>query len=440
MRRLPLAAALLSLAMGATVVAGQVQPRLFGIGRNLPMADAFFSDTALHEIRLAVSSRDWQALKDDYQSNTYYPSDFRWRNQIVRNVGIRSRGTASRSPVKPGLRVDFDRYSTDQRFLGLKSVVLRNNTQDASNMHERLSMLLFRRMNVPAPREAFTRLYINEQYAGLYTIVESIDKAFLKGTFGEDDGHLYELDYAAGIHEGPTYRFEYLGADPGRYVPSPFKPETHEDDPRPEFIEQLIWTINETSNAVFRTAIAEYLDLEAFIRYVAVEMFVGDNEGFLGDYGVNNFYFYRFQNKNLFTFIPWDKSEAFKGGAGYSIFHNITDVPSWLRNRLMDRVISFPDLHDLYLNALLECARSADELLPGAAGGAGWLEREVEREYEQIRVAAVADPVKPFTNEAFDQAVSDLLAFARRRGETVTQQVEEARGTGALRRGRRFRG
>ena len=59
------------------------------------------------------------------------------RNQIVRNVGIRSRGMGSRSGIKPGLRVDFDRYTTDQKFLGLKSFILRNNTQDASNMRER---------------------------------------------------------------------------------------------------------------------------------------------------------------------------------------------------------------------------------------------------------------------------------------------------------------
>ena len=65
--------------------------------------------------------------------------------------------------------MDFDRYTSDQKFLGLKSFVLRNNTQDASNMHERLSMLLFRRLGLPASREAHTKLYINNEYAGLYT-------------------------------------------------------------------------------------------------------------------------------------------------------------------------------------------------------------------------------------------------------------------------------
>src|SRR6185503_19237539 len=146
--------------------------------------------------------------------------------------------------AKPGLRVDFDRYTGDQKFLGLKSFVLRNNTQDPSNLHERLGMLLFRRLGLPAPREAHTKLYINNRYVGLYTIVESIDKPFLKRTFGEDEGYLYKYDYPS---DGQPYFFGDRGSDPALYVPLPFKPETHESSPRPEFVEQLVQAINETS-------------------------------------------------------------------------------------------------------------------------------------------------------------------------------------------------
>src|SRR4029453_6125112 len=117
-------------------------------------ADAFFDDTVLHEIRLTINTRDWQSLKDNYLDNPYYPCDLRWRDHVVRNIGIRSRGTGSRSGIKPGLRVDFDLYVTDQKVLALKSVVFGNTTEDPSNMHERLSMLLFRKMNLLAPREA----------------------------------------------------------------------------------------------------------------------------------------------------------------------------------------------------------------------------------------------------------------------------------------------
>lgn len=186
-------------AQKTSVIPYRVQQPLLGVGNNPPSstpsgADAFFDDGALQEIRLAINSRDWETLKSNYLDNTYYPTDFRWRDQVVRNVGIRSRGIGSRSGIKPGLRIDFDRYTSNEKFLGLKSFVLRNNTQDASNMHERISMLLFKRLNLPAPREAHTRLYVNDAYAGLFTIVESIDKSFLNRTFGEDTGYLYKYD------------------------------------------------------------------------------------------------------------------------------------------------------------------------------------------------------------------------------------------------------
>src|SRR5712692_6485924 len=143
---------------------------------TLDPANSFFDDTVLQEIRLTINPKDWQALKDHYLDNTYYTADYKWGNQTIRNIAIRSRGTGSRSGVRPGLRVDFDRNVTEQTFLGLKSLILRNNTQDASSMHERISMLFFRRMGLPAPREAHTKLYINNAYDGLYLIVESVDK------------------------------------------------------------------------------------------------------------------------------------------------------------------------------------------------------------------------------------------------------------------------
>ena len=155
-------------------------------------SDAIFNDTVVHEIRLDINAKDWQTLRDNYLTNEYYPCDFRWNGQVVRNVGIRSRGQASRSATKPSLRVDFNRYTASQTLLDLKSVVLRNNATDFSSMHERVSMLLYARMGLPAPRVAHARLYINNTYQGLYSIVESLDKSFLSRNFDQNDGYLYK--------------------------------------------------------------------------------------------------------------------------------------------------------------------------------------------------------------------------------------------------------
>jgi spore coat protein CotH len=412
---------------GGTVLSGQVareqsfsealRPRLLGIGPQ--PSDYLFNDSVLHEIRLTINPADWQSLKDHYLENLYYPCDLEWAGQVIKNVGIRSRGWASRSDTKPGLRVDFDRYVRTQTFLGLKSFVLRNNTQEPSAMNERVSMQMFRRMGLPAPREAHTALFVNGEYVGLYTIVESVDKAFLRRQFFEDAGYLYDFQF-----EGNSYYFEYRGQNPAVYVPFPFKPDTHETSPEPQFIERLIWTINETPDDLFREAITTFLDLGVLVRHVAVEMFMADFDGFAGEYGANNFYLYRFAGSSRFTLIPWDKSHAFSH-VDYGIFHNLTDVPLESRNRLMARALTYPDLYDRYLDALLECAAIAEERQ--GETGPGWLSREIDRVHEQIREAALADSFKPFTNEQFEQAVSDLRTFARYRAASVLRQVNDVR-------------
>jgi len=388
-------------------------------------SDAFFDDAVLHDIFITVNSRDWSSLKEHFLENTYYPSDFTWNGIRVRNIGIRSRGTGSRSGTKPGLRVDFDRYTTDQKFLGLKSVILRNNTQDETGMRERISMLMFRRLNMVAEREAHARLYINNVYSGLYTIVESIDKTFLTKKFSENDGHLYEyaFDNAAPI----PFDFSYPGADPALYTPVPFKPETLENDPQGEVLERLFWTINVAGDAVWRTAMAEFLDLKKFIRHIAIENFLADQDGLTGDYGPNNFYFYRFLNTSRFQVIPWDKSNAFWDSPSYSIFRNIQEGPENHRNKLVVRALRDPELRELYLTTLLEAADSAmgapETRQNAAATVSGWLEAEVEHEFRQVQAADVADPVRNHSQGQFEAGVETLRTFGRQRADRVREQV-----------------
>ena len=384
-------------------------------------AAPFFDDTRLQDIHFLINSRDWETLKETFRGNTYYPADFRWGDTTVRNVGIRSRGNGSRSGSKPGLRLDFDRSSTRQKVLGLKSIVLRNNTQDPSHLHERLSMSFFTRMGLPAPREFHVRFFVNNEYAGLYTVVEAVDKDFLKRVFGENDGYLYDYDYDPAA---PPYFFEYLGADPALYVPKPFSPETNETNPRPDILERMISTINSAGAATFRTDIEEFLDVRTFMRYVAIEAFLADTDGFLGDWGMNNFYLYRPPDRNRFTIIPWDKSHAFVAAPTLSVCHNINDVPAASRNRLMTRLLEQPDLRTLYLDTLEAAARSASE---GAPGGAGWLERELDRQLLQIRDAALADPLSPFTPDEFVAAVDAIRTFARQRPGLVLAEVARTR-------------
>jgi spore coat protein CotH len=390
---------------------------------NITSADAVFDGSVVHDISLRVNSKDWQTLKDNFLDDTYYPADIAIDDAVVRNIGIKSRGNGSRSGTKPGLKLDFNQYVSGQQFFGLKSLVLRNNTEDPSNMHERLSMLLYARLGLPAPREAFVRFWVNKEYAGLYTVVEPIDQAFIQRVFAKNDGYLYSYDYPS---DALPYYFEYRGSDPDAYVPTPFSPETHTSNPRPEVVEQWVEAINLSSDAAFRSAIAPYVDLEAFVQFVAIETFLGDDDGVLGNWGMDNFYSYRLENATQFTLLPWDKSDAFIAGYTPSIWHNIVDNPPEQKNRLMTRALSYSDIFDAYLDTEMACVAAINTPQPD---GSSWLESEIQREYAQIHLAALADPVKPYTNDQFEQSVADLLDFARYRPAAVSDEVALARAS-----------
>ena len=99
----------------------------------------------------------------------------------------------------------------------MRSFNTRNFAEDASMMHERLTMLMFARMSLPYLREAHARFFVNGQYAGIYLILEPIDTRFLNTHFDETDGYLYEFKWT-----GTPYHFEYLGGDSALYVPTHF--------------------------------------------------------------------------------------------------------------------------------------------------------------------------------------------------------------------------
>jgi hypothetical protein len=373
--------------------------------------DDLFDLTEVHDIRLFVNSRDLQRLRERFDQNTVYPADLQWRSLRVRNVGIRSRGAASRNPVKLGLEIDFSRYNSRQRFLGLRSLVLDNLWQDPAMVREQVVMALFERMGEPAPRESFARLYINNEYQGLYAIVEAIDEGFLSRVFGEYTGYLFEY------HRVREFHGEYLGEALGDYRPF-FEPRNHRMEAEWLLyapIRDLFREINQPVDDVWRARVEQYLDLEQFIRTAAIDAFLAEGDGVLGFSGMNNFHLYRHVSTNRHSLIVWDRDQSFR-----EIESPI--LPFDLTNELFTRALAFADLGALYLDTLEQCAR--------VAAADDWLLGVIDRSASLVAQAAYEDPRKPFPNEHFDTSLEYLRAFAAARPGFVQRAVEEARRFG----------
>ena len=379
-------------------------------------SDDFFNPATIQRIDLWLHDADWAKLKASFQENTYYPADVVWNGQTVRNVGIRSRGLGSRSGTKPGLRVDFDRYSSSQTFLGLKSFVLDNLTQDHSGVKETVAMRFFARLGIPAPRETHTRLYVRGVYAGLYALVESVDKTMMGRVFGsigddvQNDGYLFEYNYVI----GSPWRFGYEGADLAAYKQR-FDIKTNESKSDSTIwgpIEELVRLVNSTASAAFEQTVGASLDLAAFVRYLAVQNFVAQNDGFNGYDGMNNFYFYRLENSARHVFIAWDEDNAFLS-PDFNITTRLDD------NILTRNTMQLPAFSSQYFSVLQEAATSASD----------WLQGETERQLLMIADAMQADTVKPYTNAEHATARDTMLAFGPARVTYVRCEVAKTVGT-----------
>lgn len=365
-------------------------------------AQTYFDQSVVHEVRIVMDPADWTSLRENFMTNQYYAANVSIDGQVVQQVGIRSRGKGSRSGTKPHMRVDFNRYVTGQELQGRKAIVLDNLIQDGSFLREALTYQAFEAVGLPAPKTAFTRVTVNDEYFGLYALTEEVSKPFLLARLGEDGGNLFKYEYVN------PYDFSYLGSASGAYIPVPFQPETNENTLDSSGLVEFIRAINEAPSAGFAQAISAYIDVPRFLLHVAVENAVAENDGFVGYAGMNNLYLYQYAGQKRFVFVPWDKDNTFQS-------------PTWPVMSRMDsnvltrRLMEDPAQATLYRESVKRVATTAVN--------ARVLGARADELYTLIREHALTDDKKPFSNDDFEGSVGALRSIIAAREADVLSQV-----------------
>jgi spore coat protein CotH len=370
--------------------------------------DEFFDPNALQEVRLFINTRDLQQLRERFTENTYFAADFVWRDTRVRNVAVRAKGLATRNPIKLGLRVEFEHYTAGQRFLGLKALLLDNLWSDPTMIRERVTMAFFARLGQPTPRETFCRLFINNVLQGVYALIEDTDTAFVARTIDDGSGYLYEYHFVS-----PFYG-EFLGEDLESYK-ARFEARSHEQESDAALhgpIRELFRTLNQPDLALWEAQADQVLDLSQFMTHVALEHFLAENDGILGAAGMANFYLYRPANSSRHRLIVSDKDTTFFD-VRFSVVFGADE------NEIFRRAFAVPRLRVLYLQVLEDCAR--------AAAVDSVLSAEIDRALSVVDAAVREDPLKQFSNDAYDQGIAALREFARTRPALVLEEAARLR-------------
>ncbi|MGC4006089.1 MAG: CotH kinase family protein [Pirellulales bacterium] len=304
--------------------------------------------------RPAPGSADFGAGSFGYEFE-YVRADVEIDGAAFQNIGVRYKGNGtyvmSARQTKRSWKLDFDRYDEKQTFHDEKKLNLNSGVMDPTKAREILAYEIFRAAGVPAPRTALAEVTLtvpgkfDREHLGVYTLVEQVDKPFLKTHFRSAKGLLLKPEGIRGL--------PYFGENGADYDASYHaKTET-----RPEQWDRLVALtrlINRADEATFRREIGEVLDVPAFARFLAVNTLLSSMDGFIG-LG-HNYYLYLRPDTNRFVFFPWDLDLAFGAFPMYGTPQQLLDLsidhPHVGENKLIDRLLAMPEFKTAYREEL----------------------------------------------------------------------------------------
>ncbi len=308
--------------------------------------------------------------------------------------------------TKIPLMIRFDKFVTGQTYQGYTHLAIRTygTSSDAAMLQEPVTNAAIRAIGLPATLTAFASVQRNDGPALLYTLSQAINKDYVAEHFANPNGVLYKAEL------GSTLR--YQGEDPTLYTSS-FTQKTRLKDADFAPLIAFMRFVTEADDATFAAELPDYLDVEAFAAYLAVNNLLVNLDSIV-TMG-HNYYLYYDNDARRFTVLMWDANEslgklAFGGAqtATYDIYYQGQQQMGMRMggsNVLSTRFLATPEFVAVY-EAQLQ--RIYQDLFAN-----GFLVERIEIYAAIVRAAnsdgALAEPA------AYEQAVTATLNFINQR-------------------------
>lgn len=276
----------------------------------------------LSSVYLTIDPEDLGVLNSHIYSNRYVDTRFVHNGREYRTK-LRNQGGFSRLFLKKSYKVKFE--DTDL-FENKKKIILSSQWADKSLLRSRLSFELFKSAGLMTSNNRFIALFINNDYQGIYYLIEPVDEYFLVNR-NKGVGNLYKA------FKGLA-RFTFNG---GYDVRVGFKKKPV-DDGNYSDLEYLINVLDTVPVDKLMNQIEEVLDVEKYLNYLAVSVLISNQDGFFGNFYLHN------ENFGIFEIIPWDLDRTFENSTW-----TICGV-----NNLSKRLLEVDAYRVYYKNCLLE--------------------------------------------------------------------------------------
>lgn len=406
--------------------------RGFGRGANRPPAPAgmrvtpadvtnyprtpLYDEFTLRTLFLELDNPEWEAeLVAFNNTDVDVPATVTVDGKVYRNVGVHFRGNSSfgvGDGYKRSLNLKFDFVDEDQSIGGYGTLNLLNANVDPSMMRTVLSLHIARQY-IPAPKANFVRVVINGENWGIYSSAQQFDKTFLEEHFKTTKGTRWKVPQGGGSSLGG---FSYAGEDPDSYRLS-FQIKSKEDPAAWQALIGLARVLRDTPPGQLEAALAPRLDLDEYLRFLAVDNVMAGGDGFYQRAADYSLYL---DPAGRFHFTFHDSNETFSWGGGRrgpgsgGVFLNPLFAQDDANKPIISKILAVPALRAKYLGYVREIA---DRWLNWEAVG------PLVRQYRDLIGEDVArDTRKLYSTEDFLRDTSDEAAmgtlrnfFAQRR-------------------------
>jgi hypothetical protein len=325
---------------------------------------------------------------------------------VYRGAGIKFRGDRS---YKMGLKrnpfgIQLDYSIEGQQHQGYAKLKLSSALRDPSMIREMLFSEIAGKY-LPTPNTAFTRLYINDAYTGVFILVENPEKAFLETHYGSSDGSFYE----AGLDEKPAQL--PIGCRQNIYASLEY--EENVDCYRGNFLARKdnYADIQELTRILEKepAQIDRILDVDRTLWMHALNNTMVNLNSYSGNYSVN---YFLFRDKNgRFQPIHWDFNLAFGSykntGSGSDLdLNGLQELDPLLHmdnlyKPLISQLLRDPFYKKIYLSHLAQINR--ENFINGQ-----YLTRARALQ-GQVVVAFNDDPNKTYSPEDFQKSLDETV-------------------------------
>lgn len=224
-------------------------------------------------------------------------------NVSCANVGMRLRGSrGAESNQIQGFKLDMQVLDTaatvHRRFADLNRVNVLSIEGDKSHMIQCLAYKAMRDFGIPAPRCNHLKVYLNDKHYGLVENVEQVNRGYVRRHFGSNEGFLFAASPSMGDCPAPNKfadsaaKLNYSGDSFSSYSAQYLLDSATSADAEKTLIPMLKCgdATQTPDEAKFKSCIAEWIDVDEWLKVFAAESLMPELESWLGYY--RNYYLY----------------------------------------------------------------------------------------------------------------------------------------------------